>query len=89
MASFDLSARQAQAILDMRLAKLTGLEREALVAEIEEVGALIAQLEEILGSEAVLMAVVVAELEEVKARVRRRAPHRDRRRSTPTSTSRT
>ena len=39
MASFDLSARQAQAILDMRLAKLTGLEREALVAEIKEVGA--------------------------------------------------
>ena len=37
MESFDLSARQAQAILDMRLAKLTGLERDALVAEIKEV----------------------------------------------------
>ena len=37
MESFELSARQAQAILDMRLAKLTGLEREALVAEIKEV----------------------------------------------------
>ena len=58
MESFDLSARQAQAILDMRLAKLTGLERDALIAEIKEVGALIARLEEILGSEAVLMAVV-------------------------------
>ena len=44
--------RQAQAILDMRLAKLTGLEREALVAEIKEVGELIARLEEILGSDA-------------------------------------
>ena len=52
MSSFELSPRQAQAILDMRLAKLTGLEREALIAEIKEVGALIAQLEEILGSEA-------------------------------------
>jgi DNA gyrase subunit A len=66
MESFDLSARQAQAILDMRLAKLTGLEREALVAEIKEVGLLIARLEEILGSEQVLMSVVVTELEEVK-----------------------
>src|SRR4029453_19014799 len=38
ISSFDLSARQAQAILDMRLAKLTGLERDALIAEIKEVG---------------------------------------------------
>src|SRR3954453_17168723 len=66
MSSFDLSARQAQAILDMRLAKLTGLERDALVAEIAEVGALIARLEEILGSEKVLMKVVTDELEAVK-----------------------
>src|SRR3954469_23869480 len=67
MSSFDLSARQAQAILDMRLAKLTGLEREALVAEIKEVGALIARLEAILENEQSLMAVVTAELEEIKA----------------------
>src|SRR6478736_203119 len=66
MQSFDLSPRQAQAILDMRLAKLTGLEREALLAEIKEVGELIAYLEAILESEQVLMSVVVAELEEVK-----------------------
>ena len=66
MQSFDLSPRQAQAILDMRLAKLTGLERDALVAEIKEVGALIAKLEAILESDANLMAVVVAELEEMK-----------------------
>src|SRR6185436_18972398 len=64
---FELSARQAQAILDMRLAKLTGLEREALIAEMKEVGALIAKLEDILGNEQVLMGVVVTELEEVKA----------------------
>jgi DNA gyrase subunit A len=66
MSSFDLSARQAQAILDMRLAKLTGLEREALITEMREVAGLIARLEEILGSEEVLMSVVVTELEEVK-----------------------
>jgi DNA gyrase subunit A len=67
MQSFDLSARQAQAILDMRLAKLTGLERDALVAEMKEVALLIARLEEILASEGVLLAVVIDELEEVKA----------------------
>src|SRR5439155_3030999 len=67
MSSFELSARQAQAILDMRLAKLTGLEREALLAEIKEVGALIARLEEILESEQKLMAVVTGELEEIKS----------------------
>ena len=66
MQSFELSPRQAQAILDMRLAKLTGLEREALIAEMKEVAALIARLDEIIGSEQVLMSVVVSELEEVK-----------------------
>jgi uncharacterized protein (TIGR03084 family) len=43
MAAFDLSARQSQAILDMRLAKLTGLERDALVAEIEALTEHVAQ----------------------------------------------
>jgi DNA gyrase subunit A len=66
ISSFDLSPRQAQAILDMRLAKLTGLEREALLAEIKQVGELIARLEEILESEVKLMAVVIGELEEIK-----------------------
>jgi DNA gyrase subunit A len=66
ISSFDLSAIQAQAILDMRLAKLTGLEREALIAEIAEVGALIARLEDILSTDAKLMEVVVGELEEIK-----------------------
>jgi DNA gyrase subunit A len=64
--TFDLSARQSQAILDMRLAKLTGLEREALLLEIKEVGELIAHLEEILGSDAVLTKVVTDELIEVR-----------------------
>jgi DNA gyrase subunit A len=66
-ATFDLSARQAQAILDMRLAKLTGLERDALIAEMKQVGLLIARLEEILSSDAILMALVTTELEEIKS----------------------
>jgi len=66
MQSFDLSAKQAQAILDMRLAKLTGLERDALVAEIKQVSERIAYLESILESESRLMEVVVGELEEIK-----------------------
>lgn len=66
MASFDLSQRQAQAILDMRLAKLTGLERDALAKEIDEVKTLIAWLEEILASESVLIKVIVSELEQVR-----------------------
>jgi DNA gyrase subunit A len=65
--SFDLSPRQAQAILDMRLSKLTGLEREALIDEMKKVGLLIARLEEILGSDAVLMSVVTTELEDIKS----------------------
>ena len=66
MESFDLSARQAQAILDMRLSKLTGLERDALIAEMKEVALTIARLEDILGNETVLMSVVVSEMEAVK-----------------------
>jgi len=66
MESFDLSAIQAQEILNMRLSKLTGLERDKLEAEIKETAALIARLEAILASDAVLVQVVVTELEEVK-----------------------
>ncbi len=47
---FELSERQAKAILDMRLARLTGLEIEKLEAELAEVRALIADLRDILGS---------------------------------------
>jgi DNA gyrase subunit A len=57
---------QAQAILDMRLQRLTGLEREKIVAEFKEVLALIAKLKEILGSEKLLLDIIVNELTEVK-----------------------
>jgi len=57
---------QAQAILDMRLQRLTGLEREKIVAEFKEVLALIAKLREILGSERLLLEIIVSELSEIK-----------------------
>lgn len=66
MSQFQFSAEQAQAILDMRLQRLTGLEREKIVAEYEEILKLIARLKEILASEKVLEGVVVEELKEVQ-----------------------
>ena len=57
---------QAQAILDMRLQRLTGLEREKIVAEFKEVLALIAKLREILGSETLVLEIIVTELTEIK-----------------------
>ena len=57
---------QAQAILDMRLQRLTGLEREKIVAELKEVLALIARLKEILGSEKLVLDIIVGELTEIK-----------------------
>jgi DNA gyrase subunit A len=62
---FALSERQAKAILDMRLARLTGLEMEKLEAELEEVRSHIAEYERILGSRDVRMGIIVDELEEV------------------------
>ncbi|HTO77617.1 MAG TPA: DNA gyrase subunit A [Thermoanaerobaculia bacterium] len=57
---------QAQAILDMRLQRLTGLEREKIVAEFKEVLALIAKLREILGSEKLVLDIIVEELQQAK-----------------------
>ena len=57
---------QAQAILDMRLQRLTGLEREKIVLEFKEVLELIAHLREVLGSEKMVLDIIVGELAEVK-----------------------
>jgi len=65
---YFLSERQAKAILDMRLARLTGLEREKLATEYGELSELIARLEAILGSEKLLLQVIIEELEEVRSR---------------------
>jgi DNA gyrase subunit A len=61
--TFELSEKQAEAILNMRLARLTGLEMEKLEAELEEVRARIAELEELLASREMRMEVVRDELE--------------------------
>jgi DNA gyrase subunit A len=61
-----LTERQAQAILDMRLARLTGLEREKLEAEYKELWGITDYLEGLLADEKKLMAAIVAELEAVR-----------------------
>ena len=66
MSKFDLSELQANAILDMRLSKLTGLEREKLEAELAELMAEIARLDEILKSETLLENLIKEELLEIK-----------------------
>ncbi|HKY38275.1 MAG TPA: DNA gyrase subunit A [Polyangiaceae bacterium] len=63
---YRLSERQAKAILEMRLARLTGLEQEKLAAEYGELSEEIAHLRTILADEQVLMALIIKELEEVK-----------------------
>lgn len=59
---FEFSEKQAQAILDMRLARLTGLERDRLQAEYDELQVEIARLQGILADEAKLMAVIREEI---------------------------
>ncbi len=66
MASFGLSQIQSQAILDMQLQRLTGLERQKILDELAEVRALIERLRAILGSEALLTGIVVDELKEIR-----------------------
>jgi len=63
---YRLSERQAKVILDMRLARLTGLEREKLAQEYGELCSEIARLQAILADEKLLLALIVKELEEVK-----------------------
>ncbi|MBI5237050.1 MAG: DNA gyrase subunit A [Deltaproteobacteria bacterium] len=66
--NFKLSDIQAQAILDMRLQRLTALEREKIIEEYKEILKLIISLAEILASEKLLMDVVLNELKEVRER---------------------
>ncbi len=62
MERFGLSEIQSQAIVDMRLGKLTSLETEKLEAELAEIRALVAYLEDLLSSEAKIMAVIKDEI---------------------------
>lgn len=66
MKKFELSEIQAKAILEMRLQRLTGLEREKIEAEYEELKKLIAHLMEILNNEEMRMQIIKDELLEVK-----------------------
>ena len=68
MKGFDLSEKQAQAILDMRLQRLTGLERSKIEEEYRQVLTLIQELERIVNEEPVLWCVIRDELAEIKKR---------------------
>jgi DNA gyrase subunit A len=68
MERFDLSERQAQAILDMRLARLTGLERDKLEEEYRALLKTIAGLQELLGSRRLRMEKIKEELREISAK---------------------
>ena len=60
--AFDFSDKQAQAILDMRLARLTGLERDKLLEEYRELEKTIAYLQSLLADESKLMGVIKDEM---------------------------
>src|SRR5262245_34776887 len=66
MTQFSLSQLQAQAILDMQLQRLTGLERQKILDEMAELLKTIERLRAILGSETLLMQTIVDELKQVR-----------------------
>ena len=66
MTNFGLSEVQSQAILDMRLKRLTGLEKSKIEEEIEELQRLVKELEEILASEEKILGVIKEEMLEIK-----------------------
>ena len=68
MTNFSLSEVQAQAILEMRLQRLTALERDKIIAEHKEVLALIDRLKAILADEKLVVEIIITELEEIGRR---------------------
>jgi DNA gyrase subunit A len=68
MTTFSLSEKQAQAILDMRLQRLTGLEREKIEEEYQGLVSLIAELRAILADEEKVLEIIREELNEIKDR---------------------
>ena len=66
IANFEFSDRQAQAILELQLQRLTGMERDKIQAEFDELQKRIAEYQEILASEKALKKVIVNELKEVQ-----------------------
>ena len=68
MTTFNLSEKQAQAILDMRLQRLTGLEREKIEEEFQSLVQLIAELKAILADDEKILEIIREELTEIKER---------------------
>jgi DNA gyrase subunit A len=68
MEQFGMSEIQARAVLDMRLQRLTGLERDKIIEEYQEIMKTIARLKEILGDEGIRMGIIKDELDEMKDR---------------------
>lgn len=66
MEKFELSEIQAKAILEMRLQRLTGLEREKIIKEYEEIQKLIEYLESVLADEGLRMSIIKDEMQEMK-----------------------
>ncbi|MEP6949450.1 MAG: DNA gyrase subunit A [Ginsengibacter sp.] len=66
MANFEMSEIQAKAVLELRLQRLTGMEREKIKDEHAEIMALIGRLKEILANEALRFQIIKDELEEIK-----------------------
>ena len=64
--AFSFSERQAQAILDMRLQRLTGLERQKIIDEYEAILKLIERLKQILASDTLQLKIVIDELEAIQ-----------------------
>ncbi len=64
--TFEFTEIQAQAIIELQLQRLTGMERQKILDELAEIQRMIAEYVEILGSEKVLKAVIVKELKEVQ-----------------------
>ena len=76
IARFGFSDLQAQAILDMRLARLAGMEREKIENEYAEVKALIAHLTEVLGNEQMVLDILKDEIQQIKDKFGDPSPRR-------------
>ena len=87
--TYRLSETQAKAILDLRLHRLTGLERDKIAEELSELGRQIERHLEILGSREILLDVLRTELLEMKEQFATPAPAPRSRKASPTSWSRT
>ena len=79
IARFEFTEKQAQAIIELQLQRLTGMEQQKILDELADIQRRIAEYLEILGSDKVLRDLIVKELKEVQKDYRRRAAHPDHR----------